>query len=158
MHSSRIQRETMGGVVSEPPEREPDPEPAGSARLELVEGVALLHPEDAVLEAMLRGWERQQRGGRRLQPKTISARAGCVRQFVEFADEYPWNWTAAHVDEWMTHLISALGRAESTIRTYQGTLRQFCDYLTDPRSEEHTSELQSLAYLVCRLLLEKKKK
>src|SRR5687767_16022771 len=25
------------------------------------------------------------------------------------------------------------------------------------RSEEHTSELQSLAYLVCRLLLEKKK-
>src|SRR5205823_14057664 len=27
----------------------------------------------------------------------------------------------------------------------------------DGRSEEHTSELQSLAYLVCRLLLEKKK-
>src|SRR2546425_2665100 len=26
------------------------------------------------------------------------------------------------------------------------------------RSEEHTSEIQSLAYLVCRLLLEKKKK
>src|SRR2546425_9092265 len=26
------------------------------------------------------------------------------------------------------------------------------------RSEEHTSELQSLAYIVCRLLLEKKKK
>src|SRR5687767_15545755 len=34
-------------------------------------------------------------------------------------------------------------------------------YTTSPfvthRSEEHTSELQSLAYLVCRLLLEKKK-
>src|SRR5687767_15469452 len=29
--------------------------------------------------------------------------------------------------------------------------------LDDTRSEEHTSELQSLAYLVCRLLLEKKK-
>src|SRR2546425_9603509 len=28
----------------------------------------------------------------------------------------------------------------------------------EKRSEEHTSELQSLAYLVCRLLLEKKKK
>src|SRR5471030_3430841 len=28
----------------------------------------------------------------------------------------------------------------------------------DPRSEEHTSELQSLRHLVCRLLLEKKKK
>src|SRR5229473_3206365 len=30
--------------------------------------------------------------------------------------------------------------------------------LARARSEEHTSELQSLAYLVCRLLLEKKKK
>src|SRR2546425_1472034 len=30
--------------------------------------------------------------------------------------------------------------------------------VTVMRSEEHTSELQSLAYLVCRLLLEKKKK
>src|SRR2546425_6326315 len=30
--------------------------------------------------------------------------------------------------------------------------------LPSRRSEEHTSELQSLAYLVCRLLLEKKKK
>src|SRR3712207_7229795 len=29
--------------------------------------------------------------------------------------------------------------------------------LDEPRSEEHTSELQSRQYLVCRLLLEKKK-
>src|SRR5205823_14245696 len=40
-------------------------------------------------------------------------------------------------------------------------LRQACHILAelgdDARSEEHTSELQSLAYLVCRLLLEKKK-
>src|SRR3989441_4251445 len=32
------------------------------------------------------------------------------------------------------------------------------EHSTVTRSEEHTSELQSLAYLVCRLLLEKKKK
>src|SRR2546425_6722372 len=35
---------------------------------------------------------------------------------------------------------------------------QDCRKHTIRRSEEHTSELQSLAYLVCRLLLEKKKK
>src|SRR2546425_9668634 len=35
--------------------------------------------------------------------------------------------------------------------------RKFMLHLFPPRSEEHTSELQSLAYLVCRLLLEKKK-
>src|SRR3712207_8209841 len=32
------------------------------------------------------------------------------------------------------------------------------EYEVFPRSEEHTSELQSRQYLVCRLLLEKKKK
>src|SRR2546425_8148992 len=38
-------------------------------------------------------------------------------------------------------------------------VRQHAHRLGDvERSEEHTSELQSLAYLVCRLLLEKKKK
>src|SRR3712207_7935087 len=34
----------------------------------------------------------------------------------------------------------------------------FSNALDFPRSEEHTSELQSRQYLVCRLLLEKKKK
>src|SRR2546425_2633926 len=38
----------------------------------------------------------------------------------------------------------------------QGPL--FAGTTSHARSEEHTSELQSLAYLVCRLLLEKKKK
>src|SRR3712207_7304900 len=33
-----------------------------------------------------------------------------------------------------------------------------CFYNVQTRSEEHTSELQSRQYLVCRLLLEKKKK
>src|SRR5437762_6886067 len=37
-------------------------------------------------------------------------------------------------------------------------VRQIERMVTDKRSEEHTSELQSPMYLVCRLLLEKKKK
>src|SRR3712207_7392225 len=36
--------------------------------------------------------------------------------------------------------------------------QQYGDHATTSRSEEHTSELQSRQYLVCRLLLEKKKK
>src|SRR3712207_4597833 len=35
-------------------------------------------------------------------------------------------------------------------------INQLAEYGLDPRSEEHTSELQSRQYLVCRLLLEKK--
>src|SRR5687767_15256058 len=46
------------------------------------------------------------------------------------------------------------GHLHLDARTHNAQRRtaEFC------RSEEHTSELQSLAYLVCRLLLEKKKK
>jgi integrase/recombinase XerC len=107
----------------------------GSARAVLVDGVALLHPEDAVFGAMLAGWARQQRGGRRLRPKTISdrrtvVRRTVVRRFMEVTNEYPWNWTAVHLDEWMTSLLSTGGRAESTIRNYQNAIRLFCDYIT----------------------------
>src|SRR2546422_2355911 len=42
--------------------------------------------------------------------------------------------------------------AEITLQSLTGIQRSF------PRSEEHTSELQSRLHLVCRLLLEKKKK
>src|SRR5229473_7020316 len=49
---------------------------------------------------------------------------------------------------------------DSEGETVLGVLREQPDQLPAGRlvrSEEHTSELQSLAYLVCRLLLEKKK-
>src|SRR5437870_9133293 len=46
------------------------------------------------------------------------------------------------------------------VRHRDGDLRRRGDGGADPpsRSEEHTSELQSRGHLVCRLLLEKKKK
>src|SRR3712207_6915618 len=39
-----------------------------------------------------------------------------------------------------------------------GNSRGLAEWTSNRRSEEHTSELQSRQYLVCRLLLEKKKK
>src|SRR5947209_8588233 len=53
------------------------------------------------------------------------------------------------LDEVLAALIEMTVRETGSDR---GTL-----FLNDPRSEEHTSELQSRQYLVCRLLLEKKK-
>src|SRR2546425_9657761 len=47
-------------------------------------------------------------------------------------------------------------RAGCAVRSF--SWRIFQRVCSELRSEEHTSELQSLAYLVCRLLLEKKKK
>src|SRR5438093_2226241 len=51
-----------------------------------------------------------------------------------------------------------LARARAVARAREeARLRALQEAMT-PRSEEHTSELQSLTNLVCRLLLEKKKK
>src|SRR2546422_4423609 len=59
-------------------------------------------------------------------------------------------------------LLSARGRAfthQDAVRFSVGTeLTLLCGHYKDVRSEEHTSELQSRLHLVCRLLLEKKKK
>jgi integrase/recombinase XerC len=104
----------------------------GSAGLVLLDGVSLLHPENAVFDAMLEGWARQQIGGQRLQEKTVRSRRNLVLRFGEFAGAYPWQWSAAHVDEWMTYLTAELKRAQSTIRGYQTVLRLFCDYVTSP--------------------------
>src|SRR3712207_7710544 len=49
-------------------------------------------------------------------------------------------------------------RSGARRRAQRGRQRRLRRWVGDRRSEEHTSELQSRQYLVCRLLLEKKKK
>src|SRR2546429_5873777 len=44
-----------------------------------------------------------------------------------------------------------------TTSPFRLVMTQLWPFLATPRSEEHTSELQSRLHLVCRLLLEKKK-
>src|SRR5690554_7610739 len=52
-----------------------------------------------------------------------------------------------------------LGRAfEALSQARRSDGRPIGEIFSDARSEEHTSELQSRPHLVCRLLLEKKKK
>src|SRR2546425_7535768 len=69
--------------------------------------------------------------------------------------QYSTQWDSfAHIGS----RFDADGDGEREIVFYNG-FRAGADVRPAPenRSEEHTSELQSLAYLVCRLLLEKKK-
>src|SRR2546425_7991579 len=56
------------------------------------------------------------------------------------------------------HLASTDPLNFTDTKSYRDRLKQAEKSTGLKRSEEHTSELQSLAYLVCRLLLEKKKK
>src|SRR2546425_9769660 len=55
---------------------------------------------------------------------------------------------------WASQYSPALNRSRARVTC----ARRTSGVIGGMRSEEHTSELQSLAYLVCRLLLEKKKK
>src|SRR5687767_15442344 len=56
------------------------------------------------------------------------------------------------------HVRAPPSRGDEARRPGAQGARRPHDLQLPRRSEEHTSELQSLAYLVCRLLLEKKKK
>jgi site-specific recombinase XerD len=103
---------------------------AGAAHLELVSGVVQLRPEDAMLEAMVRGWRAQQ-AARGLREDTIAPRERLVLRFLEFTNEYPWRWTPAHVDEWSLWMTSERRLAPSTIRGYQTDLRLFTEFLAD---------------------------
>lgn len=105
---------------------------AGAARLELVSGVAHIRPQDAMVEAMLRGWRAQQ-AARGLREDTVSARERLVRRFLEFTNEYPWTWMPGHVDEWSLSMTSEKHLAPSTIRGYQVGLRLFSEFLIDGR-------------------------
>src|SRR5258708_9683433 len=55
-----------------------------------------------------------------------------------------------------TTLFRSTGKLVEAQETYETLTHR--DLASDARSEEHTSELQSPDHLVCRLLLEKKKK
>ncbi|MFE9882733.1 tyrosine-type recombinase/integrase [Streptomyces sp. NPDC005784] len=105
---------------------------AGAAQLELVSGVIQLRPEDAMVEAMLRGWRAQQLS-RGLKEDTIVGRERLIRRFHEFTNEYPWQWLPGHMDEWSASLTGERHLAPSTIRSYQGEVRQFTEFLIDGR-------------------------
>src|SRR5262245_63460254 len=68
----------------------------------------------------------------------------------------PYRCTAARIaspDTTTPRLVSRTNAGSEPI-----TKRMSKNFANGIRSEEHTSELQSLRHLVCRLLLEKKKK
>src|SRR2546425_8842264 len=64
-------------------------------------------------------------------------------------------YTTLFRSQWRGRRTAWPWRDDTNLR--RGVRSRFGRAETTPRSEEHTSELQSLAYLVCRLLLEKKK-
>jgi site-specific recombinase XerD len=108
----------------------------GCARLELAQGVVPLKPEQAVFEAMLAGWARQQQARFLREDATIGPRAALVRRLAAFTGQYPWEWQPAEAEAFVSHLRSGERPVKvSTVRGYEAALRMFCEYVTDCRYE-----------------------
>src|SRR2546423_13767256 len=78
---------------------------AGAAHLQLASGVVQLRPEDAMFEAMLRGWRAQQTA-RGLREDTIAPRERLGRRFLAFTNEDPWNWGSPQGEGWTQSLVA----------------------------------------------------
>src|SRR3989441_11723598 len=63
-----------------------------------------------------------------------------------------------YIREFQAQVAGICGKGHASLQINDARAKQLIEFAIKVRSEEHTSELQSLAYLVCRLLLEKKKK
>src|SRR2546425_9331239 len=85
-----------------------------------------------------------------LFPYTTLFRSQADQLSVDVSDPYK---VLGHAFQEGMDVEVELGKGDDNSVMFRGVI-----YKIDGRSEEHTSELQSLAYLVCRLLLEKKKK
>lgn len=109
-------------------------EAPGSAQLALVDGVVPLDPESHVFNAMLEGWACQQRARFLDERATIEPRLSLVRRMAAFTGLYPWQWTPAEAEAFISDLRSGpRGIVVSTARSYEIEIQLFCEYLTDVR-------------------------
>src|ERR1035438_2496881 len=74
---------------------------------------------------------------------------GALRHLLAMAEEHPQLRASEEFQALEQNLKTVEDSLRNARRDYNATVRDY-------RSEEHTSELQSLRHLVCRLLLEKK--
>src|SRR3712207_6975850 len=89
----------------------------------------------------------------------VSTRCGFRAKARQMRQTAVWLRPVARASERVLQCVASAGAASRVVVTARSTCSSVI--LRDApllRSEEHTSELQSRQYLVCRLLLEKKKK
>lgn len=97
------------------------------------DGVRPLRLEEAVFEAMLEGWARQQRS-RMLREATIRSGVRLMHRVRASAERWPWEWAAEDPEDFISDLASAPHfRRPATLRNYQSQLRGFLAYLVDER-------------------------
>lgn len=101
---------------------------ARQTHLVLVDAGRPRHGAPALFEAMLSGWRTQQ-SARCVSTGVIESRERTVRRFLEYAASWPWEWREEQIESW----VAQAGWAHSTVRTYEGDISRFLDFVCDPR-------------------------
>jgi hypothetical protein len=105
--------------------------PGTAPALFVVGDAPLLRADEQVFDAMIQGRSDQQLS-RGLRPDTISGRTLMIQRFQRFSVDWPWVWRPVDLDEFTAELRGER-KSLPTIRAYQGALRQFLDYVSNPR-------------------------
>src|SRR5205823_11815341 len=99
----------------------------------------------------------------RQKPKTVERKTAIIARIAPSAVQQ--NGSVPRTSHWPTGAVTQVGKVKPSdcevwLSRYNfgSASRNLYISCLKERSEEHTSELQSLAYIVCRLRLEKKKK
>ena len=100
----------------------------GTLALVAADGAAPVSPGAVLVEEMLEGWRRQQQA-RRLTARWSGSGSGWCASSPRSPGAWPWQWTAAQVEAW----VASGGWAHSTVRSYEGALALFLEYVCDPR-------------------------
>jgi len=82
---------------------------------------------------MLEGWRREQIS-RGLRGDTIADRLRLICRLQEFTGDYPWDWSRQDQSDFCASLIATGAIVISTARNYQGQIRIFMEYASDPRN------------------------
>lgn len=91
----------------------------------------VLADPDAFLSEVLTGWKRQQLS-RKYGVKTVQRRTAAVLRMASFAGSYPWEWRPSDADDFFAHLRGVENLTHNTVRAYQGDVKLFLEYASDP--------------------------
>src|SRR2546425_3109301 len=91
-----------------------------------------------------------------VEPTAMPAPTGYINRWWRVAGGLSMNLALGSLYAWSV-FVAPLEKDFGWKRADTAMIFTIAVFVFAIRSEEHTSELQSLAYLVCRLLLEKKK-
>ena len=106
--------------------------PGAVPRLLSDPSVGLFRADERVFEAMVEGW-RSQMMARGLTTSYIKDRLSVVRRFQSFAGTFPWQWTPADIEDYLSERRSgATPITLTTLRGFSNGVAAFCSFVTNP--------------------------